>query len=35
MGDNSDLSNIPENEDAVDFSLEENLSNCKNCDNFN
>lgn len=31
MGDNTDLSNIPEKEDAVDFTLEPTLTTCKNC----
>ena len=34
MEDNSELTNIPDNDDTVDFSVEENLSNCKNCDNY-
>jgi uncharacterized membrane protein len=31
MGENTDLSPIPEKEDGVDFSLELNLTACKNC----
>lgn len=31
MGENTDLSQIPEEDDSVDFSLEPNLTTCKNC----
>ncbi len=33
MGEDSELNSTPEKDDDVDFILEPNLTNCKNCDN--